>query len=214
MFNEGMRKFVLVFLLLLAIPAMASHIVGGEFELLHISGNNYRLNVILYFDLVNGQPSARDTRITASVYRKRDNMFMGNVILPLITETHVNYTQPACSINSLSTSKITYSSTLVLSPDIYTDPQGYYVAWERCCRNYSITNIYSEDVARNAARFAGQTFYLEFPAVVKNGQPFINSSPQLFPPLSDYACPFRPYYVDFAGIDVDGDSLAYSLITP
>ncbi|HZX74187.1 MAG TPA: hypothetical protein VFE57_07195, partial [Cyclobacteriaceae bacterium] len=209
-----MRKFVLVFLLLLAIPAMASHIVGGEFELLHISGNNYRLNVILYFDLVNGQPSARDTRITASVYRKRDNMFMGNVILPLITETHVNYTQPACSINSLSTSKITYSSTLVLSPDIYTDPQGYYVAWERCCRNYSITNIYSEDVARNAARFAGQTFYLEFPAVVKNGQPFINSSPQLFPPLSDYACPFRPYYVDFAGIDVDGDSLAYSLITP
>ena len=36
----------------------------------------------------------------------------------------------------------------------------------------------------------------------------------MFPPLNDYACPNRPYWVDFAGVDVDGDSLVYSLITP
>jgi hypothetical protein len=62
--------------------------------------------------------------------------------------------------------------------------------------------------------FAGQTFYLEFPPVVKDGQPFINSTPRLFPPLSDYACPNRRYYIDFGGTDDDGDSLVYSLITP
>ena len=69
-------------------------------------------------------------------------------------------------------------------------------------------------IRMSAARAAGQTFYLEFPPVVKDGQPFINSSPRLFPPLNDYACPRKPYYVDFAGVDDDGDSLVYSLVTP
>ena len=67
---------------------------------------------------------------------------------------------------------------------------------------------------RKWGQSAGQTFYLEFPPVIKDGQPFINSSPSLFPPLNDYACPRKPYYVDFAGVDDDGDSLVYSLVTP
>ncbi len=89
--------------------------------------------------------------------------------------------------------------------------------WERCCRNYAITNIISRQPEAGAIidpNAAGQTFYLEFPPVVKNGKPFINSTPHLFPPLSDYACPRKVYYADFAGTDVDGDSLAYSLVTP
>jgi hypothetical protein len=55
---------------------------------------------------------------------------------------------------------------------------------------------------------------MEFPPVIKNGQQFINSSPHLFPPLSDYGCPGRPYYVNFAGVDDDNDSIVYSLTTP
>jgi hypothetical protein len=101
-----------------------------------------------------------------------------------------------------------------LSPETFNDPEGYYVAWERCCRNYSITNIFSDDPSTQTGNSAGQTFLLEFPPVVKDGLPFINSSPRLFPPLNDYACPNKTYYVDFAGVDDDGDSLVYSLTTP
>ncbi|WP_276372949.1 gliding motility-associated C-terminal domain-containing protein [Chryseolinea sp. H1M3-3] len=192
---------------------MASHIVGGEFELVHISGNNYRVNLILYFDKINGSPGARDNSVLATIYRKRDNVFMQNVSFGSPTETNVTYTQPACSRGEIWTSRLVYTTNIVLSDTRYNDPGGYYISWERCCRNYAITNVYSEnpDVS---GRAAGQTFYLEFPAVVKDGAPFINSSPRLFPPLSDYACPRRPYYVDFAGVDDDGDSLAYSLVTP
>ncbi|MEL6537422.1 MAG: gliding motility-associated C-terminal domain-containing protein, partial [Bacteroidota bacterium] len=57
-------------------------------------------------------------------------------------------------------------------------------------------------------------FFLEFPPIVKDGVPFINSTPQLFPPLADYACINRPFYFDFAGSDPDGDSLVYSLNHP
>lgn len=213
-----MKKAFLTFLLLISFPLMASHIVGGEFELIHISGSTYRLNLIIYFDQINGDPGAKDGSATVSIFRKRDNQLMGTVTLvKQLLETNVPYTQPACSSGEIITTKLLYTSTLQLSAANFSDPLGYYVSWQRCCRNYQITNIVSRQPPAGSSNFpdaAGQTFYLEFPPVVKNGQPFINSSPRLFPPLNDFACPTRPYYVDFAGIDDDGDSLVYSLVTP
>jgi hypothetical protein len=207
-----MKKLILTLLLLISFPVVASHIVGGEFELIYVSGTTYRINMILYFDLINGNPDAKDPRVTVSIFRKSDNAKMTDISLPLVSESPVSYTQPSCSNGGLQTKKIVYSSTIDLLSSIYNDPQGYYISWQRCCRNYNIDNIYSQ--APGGSLYAGQTFYLEFPPVVKNGQPFINSSPRLFPPLNDYACPYRLYYVDFAGIDNDKDSLVYSLVTP
>lgn len=208
-----MKKTFLTLLLLISFPLVASHIVGGEFELVHISGSTYRLNLIIYFDQINGAVGAKDASARATIYRKRDKQVMGSVLLQRVDETNVPYTQPACSNGEIITSKILYSNTVILSASEYDDPEGYFVVWQRCCRNYTITNIYSQ-VPGGSNISAGQTFYLEFPPVVKKGEPFINSSPRLFPPLNDFACPFRPYYVDFAGVDDDGDSLVYSLVTP
>lgn len=210
-----MRAVFLVGLFLLAcLSARASHIVGGEFELIYISGNTYRLNMILYFDELNGNPGARDQFVDARIFRKRDNFIMINAIRLFLTSIeNVPYTQPECSSGEIVTTKLIYGININLSPAEFNDPEGYYISWERCCRNYSITNIYSEDPMLGS-RYAGQTFYLEFPPVVKNGEPFVNSSPRLFPPLNDYACPGKNYYVDFAGTDDDGDSLVYSIVTP
>jgi len=214
-----MKKLILTLLLLISFPLVASHIVGGEFELIHISGNNYRLNLIIYFDKINGSPGAKDVGQNsprASIFRKRDHVFIQEVLMNLTEESRVAYTQPECSTGEIITDRLFYTADITLSPDQFSDPQGYYVVWQRCCRNYQIDNIYSVNVTTNPGTsfYAGQTFYLEFPPVVKDGQPFYNSSPRLFPPLNDYACPQRPYYVDFAGVDDDGDSLYYSLTTP
>ena len=54
-----MKKIFLTFLLLISIPVVASHIVGGEFELIHIAGNRYQLNLIIYFDELNGSEGAK-----------------------------------------------------------------------------------------------------------------------------------------------------------
>ncbi|MEJ1241392.1 gliding motility-associated C-terminal domain-containing protein [Chryseolinea sp. T2] len=208
-----MKRILLAILLLISLPSFASHIVGGEFEISHISGNSYRINLILYFDVLNGSSGARDNAITAVIYRKSDNALMRSVSFSNPAESPVQYTQPSCSHGEVVTTKMVYSTTVTLSDSQYSDPAGYYIIWERCCRNYTITNVYSNDPAVSSLA-AGQTFYLEFPPVVKNGTSFINSTPHLFPPLSDYACPRKPYFVDFAGVDDDGDSLAYSLVTP
>ncbi|MEQ8301831.1 MAG: gliding motility-associated C-terminal domain-containing protein [Cyclobacteriaceae bacterium] len=208
-----MKKFLLAILCLCCGELFASHIVGGEFELLHVSGNTYRLNLIIYFDRINGAPGAKDPNATVSIFRKSNDTFISSVVLLLDSESSVDYTQPECSNGEIVTDKLIYTTTLTLDPEVFDEEEGYYVAWERCCRNYTISNIFSQDPASGGVA-AGQTFYLEFPPVVRNGEPFINSSPRLFPPLNDFACPNRPYYVDFAGVDDDGDSLVYSLSTP
>ena len=206
----------ILLLLMLATPIFgkASHIVGGEFELIRIQGFEYKLNLVLYFDQINGLPGAKDLSASVRIFRMSDNARMMDVFLPLILESNVDYTQPSCSHGELITRRLLYSANITLSPNVFNHPQGYYVAWERCCRNYNISNIFSLDPATSSTGWAGQTFYLEFPAVVKDGQPFIDSTPRLFPPLNDFGCPHRPYYTDFGGIDDDGDSLVYSLVNP
>lgn len=193
--------------LLLAVPARATHIVGGELELTHGTGESYTLTLNLYFDAVNGDASLINANLTASIFDKATNSRMLNVAMPLSSNTLVNYNNPACARPSLITRKLVYSKDLTLPAGTYNAPQGYYVALEQCCRNVSIANIVNPG---NAA----QAFYLEFPAVTRNGQPFYDSTPRLFPALADYACRGELFYYDFAGRDADGDSLVYELATP
>ncbi|MET4074811.1 gliding motility-associated C-terminal domain-containing protein [Hymenobacter sp. UYCo722] len=200
---------LLTLLLLLLLPQMASatHIVGGELDLHHTTGNNYTLTLNLYFDAINGQPGAIRPMMVAVIYAKSSNKYIATVRMGKLSDTFVQYTSPACSIGSLSTRKLVYSSTVIIDASQFSDPEGYYIAVENCCRNSSISNIV-------APGNAGQAYYLEFPAVVRNGLPFIDSTPQIFPPLSDYACRGEMFYYDFGGQDPDGDSLAYDMVTP
>ncbi|MEO0334063.1 MAG: gliding motility-associated C-terminal domain-containing protein, partial [Bacteroidota bacterium] len=204
-----MKKCLLFSILCVAFlkTTYATHIVGGEFELRHIEGFQYRLNLIQYFDDVNGNPDAEDDFAVVSIFRKSDNSLVGNFQLNNVSQEFVEYTNPECTIDELSTRRILYTAVIELSPTIYNEPEGYYVVYERCCRNYVTENL-------ELPEETGQTFYLEFPPVTKNGSPFVNTTPILFPPLSDYACINKPFYFDFAGTDPDGDSLVYSLAVP
>ncbi|TRX54311.1 hypothetical protein FNH22_19540 [Fulvivirga sp. M361] len=212
-----MKRYVILFILFAACKAsvFGSHIVGGEFELLHVQDFRYRLNMILYFDRINGEPGAQDPTVTVYFYRKSDNVLVLTRTLNLVTDTQVEYSNPSCDPDNetLSTSRLLYTDVFTLPPESFSDPEGYYISWERCCRNYTITNIQSNDPLGFGIS-AGQTFYLEFPPVTIDGSPFVNSTPRLFPPLSDFACINKLYFTDFGGTDDDGDSLVYSLVTP
>jgi gliding motility-associated-like protein len=198
---------LLLCLFVLSLQASATHIVGGEFEIQHREGYYYRLTLNLYFDDVNGNPDAQDQQVRVRIFDKQTNAFKMDVYMPLRSNTYVNYTDIACTIGELRTRRLIYHQDIYLSPQLYSNLQGYYVVWERCCRNRTINNIVRpEDAA--------QAFYMEFPPVTKNNAPFVNSSPQLFPPLSDYACANDLFYYDFSGTDADGDSLVYDMVTP
>jgi hypothetical protein len=212
-----MKRLLLLILCVVAFTAQAKHIVGGEIELLHISGDLYRINLIYYFDVKNNpnrDPEIEERFITVALFRKWDNVRLTSVRLNYLAPVErVEYSQVHCTTGDIITDRLVYTTTIRLPQKDYNHPQGYYISWQRCCRNYTITNIKSEN-PDDGGQYAGQTFYLEFPPVVKDGKPFINSSPHLFAPLSDYACPRKPYFVDFSGTDDDNDSLVYSLVNP
>jgi len=209
-----MRQFLRFLCLCLVLPftGKATHIVGGEFQLTHQSGFTYEINLTLYFDDINGSPQALDAEVNLHFFRKFDNAFINTVVVNLDNSqgTFVNYTNPRCTTGTavvLSTKIFTYTRLIELTPNLFSHPAGYYVVWDRCCRNNNINNI--DDPGGT-----GQMFYMEFPPVVSNGQPFVNSSPTLFKPLNDYACLGRLFQFDFGGADGEGDSLVYSLTNP
>jgi gliding motility-associated-like protein len=201
--------YILPLLLSHFFTTQATHIVGGEFEVSHLFSNVYRLKLNVYFDNINGNPAAEDPDASVRIFRKSDNALMSTVTLARVSNNQfVNYTNPQCaSLSPLSTRIIVYSLDVSLSPSSFDDPAGYYIVWERCCRNGTISNIQEPG-------FTGQTFYLEFPPIRRNGFSFINSSPTLLKPLNDFACINDLFEFDFSGTDPDGDSLVYSMAVP
>lgn len=201
------QKITILLLLILPFTLKATHIVGGEFSLQYKEGNTYTLRLNLYFDLVNGNAGARDPEATIHIYSKNGDNLMDEYTLPLIRTESVEYTNPECQTPSLQTELLIYELDIELTPDRYNDLQGYYVVWERCCRNDIITNIINSGDA-------GMVFYLEFPPVVRDGSSFINSSPVFGKPKGDYVCANQPFFFEFGATDPDGDDLVYSLVTP
>jgi gliding motility-associated-like protein len=179
---------------------MDIQVVKGQGDFTH------QLNLNLYFDDVNGNPGAIDRTLTVGFFRKRDNFLIDYVTLSLTNNNLISYTNPACvQSNAVRTRLLQYSVLLNLSP--LDDPQGYYVVWERCCRNGVISNIQNPGDA-------GSTFYLEIPPVRINGNNFTNSTPIFKTLTGDYICLNRPFTFEFGATDADGDSLVYSLVTP
>ena len=91
----------------------------------------------LYFDDIYGSPGAEDQTVVVYIFRKRDNALVGNVELPRIGTQFVDYTSPACTRSDLRTRLIRYGINVTF-PQTYNDAGGYYMSWERCCRNAAI----------------------------------------------------------------------------
>jgi gliding motility-associated-like protein len=215
----GMRKgYLYAILILLSIGTVqASHIVGGEFQLKAKRGYNYELVLRMYYDDINAAPGLlnADLTINVAIYKKVPNGFTNPVDIismtrdPNIDFIHYNYNECTdFNQNYVRTRLFTYTKDIFLDPSVYNDPNGYYVVWERCCRNAVITNIQNPDNTGNA-------FYLEFPAVADaGGTRFPNSSPLFHSATGDFPCVGQPFTYDFSAYDLDGDSLTYQLVTP
>ena len=209
-----MRLFKIFILLIFfsSYTSYANHIVGGEIELIHIGDENsfrYQVKLIQYFDCAQTANPGPDNVITYSIFRKADGAFIRNGSMFITNQEFVPYTNPDCAeLVFLCTLKVEYSHEITLDPEDFNDPDGYVIVWERCCRNWATENLVEPG-------WNGMTYTLYFPPVIDaSGKPFVNSSPKLFPPLSDFACVNQLFYIDFAGTDDDGDSIVYSLAAP
>ena len=203
-------KLLLFFLLFFSIQSHATHIVGGEVRLVYLAGGvgeSYKIILNLYFDNINGNPAAEDQSINVGIYSKASRQRVDYFTLTKESQNNIAYLGDICQTGSLSTRIIVYSREVQLNPAIYTSANGYFMVWERCCRNNVITNVSNPNEASNS-------FYSEFPATRQGGAIFRNSAPNLGIPPGDYLCINQPVFVNFGGTDPDGDVLQYSLTTP
>lgn len=205
----GLKKFLILFFFSWALSTRATHIVGGEFQMDHIQGNRYEITLKLIFDQINGNANALDSRITVGIFERFTNRFMGDFTLNLTwNSSPLPPSRPECGTGiTVQNTAYFYRNTVVLSAQNYTYPGGYYMVWQRCCRNSIINNI------RNPGA-TGMVFYLEFPPLGGLNYPGLNSSPVLKAPTTDYACVGRNFTLDFSASDQDGDSLTYEMATP
>jgi len=195
--------------LFLSFFTYATHIVGGGFNMVHNGNYNYSIRLTLYFDGINGSQGAIDAEANFSIYRKSNNAKVRQVAVPLETGTEtIEYDENDCgSAAAIKTNILIYETSILLPPAEFSDAQGYYVMWERCCRNGNITNIISPGGT-------GQTFVMFFPPVSIANQPFINSSPAFKPAPNNLFCINLLNQINFSATDADGDSLVFNLVDP
>jgi gliding motility-associated-like protein len=188
----------------------ANHIVGGELQMQRTgSAGTFEITLIQFWDqnnLIIPTPNTtgnRDSKADLFVYRKKNNNLVEKITVNYVNSHSISYQNKACaSSRSLNTIIGIYKGTVSLSSQRYSDPEGYYIDWERCCRNDDINNI--TEPGDN-----GMVFYLEFPPVS-----VANSSPEFVAPNGQYICSNRPFSMSMAATDADGDELRYSLVTP
>lgn len=206
-------KRLLLFLALLfcfSLSVRASHIAGGNVELVATTKpGQYRLSLNLYIDEASkGSEAVIDPQIYLSIFQQRDNKLKADFLLKFLKKTILVYANPACAQSrGLETSEVKYQGLIQLDPAQYADPAGYYIVWEKCCRNNNVSNI-------DRPAQAGMIYYLAFPALQRNGAAFRNSSPVFLTPNPEYICRDKNFTLPFQATDADGDELRYSLVTP
>ncbi|MGN7885291.1 gliding motility-associated C-terminal domain-containing protein [Dyadobacter sp. 22481] len=209
---KGLRFRLLLFAVLGWFTPLtyANHIVGGELQMKPAGPRGqFEISLIQFWDQNNliiptaDNGGNRDERADLYIYQKSNRRYKATVRLAYLSTEQITYQNRACaSSRSLNTSIGYYKGSIYLDPADYSDPGGYYIVWERCCRNDDINNI--KEPGDN-----GMVFYLEFPPLS-----IPNSSPEFVAPNGSYICANKAFSMGMSATDADGDELRYSLVTP
>lgn len=205
------RLYICTLVGYLPLMASATHIVGGHLEMKALADKpgHFRISLIYFFDELQTVPAAPNALIV--IYRKQDNQLMDSLRIANQTLTNrppVVFANQACATTAkMKISMVRYDGDWQLNPGSYADPAGYYLAYQTCCRNGGAINI-------DKPNRAGYVYYLEFPALIKNGRAVTNSSPTFGTLDGEYICINKPFTFNFNAADTDGDQLRYSITTP
>jgi hypothetical protein len=178
--------------------------MGGGFSLKWISDSTYELTLQVFIDCKHGMTSS-DNAIYPGIFSKSTNerKFLKSIFLfsriRIPFDTSLIHDVPFDECQEVAI----YKDIIILSPELYNDSNGYYIAWERCCRNNEPINI-------DSVSETGITYYLEIPSP----KYLINSTPVFNKYPNKVARKNQPYNTNFLLTDADGDSLVYSLVNP
>src|SRR5688572_28488108 len=204
---KHLKRILFCWFALLGHAGFANHLVGGEFQIRHLNNFMYEIQLNVYGDAANLGAGNEDQFVDVATFSKQNNQLVESFRIPIASTFFVPYNNLQCQSGSIQTKVLQYRIQRNLSPGLYNNPAGYYISWDRCCRNRDIVNIQSPGLT-------GFVFYAEFPAVAQNGAAFNNSSPVLPPMPPDILCSRELYEYSMKATDPDGDQLVYALADP
>lgn len=177
----------------------AFHIAGGDFTYKWLGGNNFEVRLTLYRDCSNPLAADFDDSIKVSVYDRVTNLAANQFVMAVSVIDSLELTESGCvQPPEVCLQYGVYVTTISLADN----PNGYYIVWERCCRNNTINNI-------NLPAEAGMAFYAEIADPALH-----NSSPVFNNIIIPVFCVDQFFRFGFDATDADGDSLVYSLVDP
>lgn len=213
--NAGKRALtgmiaVCTLVLMFSNSAEASHIVGGEITYECLGNNRYRIFLTVYRDCENANPSALFDNPAAIGFFDG----AGQNLINDFTNQGVLYVKP--NLDDTLTTRITsqcfvqgqevcvHTTTYRQDVTLPFRPDGYVIAYQRCCRNSTINNILEPALT-------GATFSVR---VTPEALQECNTSPKFktWPPV--YICANDDINFDHSAIGRSGDSLVYKLVTP
>ena len=205
--NASLLYFIIFLILIFfsSIKVQATHIVGATLNYEYVSGNKYKISVLLYRDCrttVPPIPVAAPGDIRINVRRSDGKTFQLQInktskrILPVPLPDDPCAQPPnvvVCVEEYLYTAEF----------DQFESGFDHYMFFSLCCRNSTITNLAPEQQT--------ETIYTTIPnrAVEAN-----KANAQFINPPPSYVCGGKKVTVPHAATDADGDKLTYSLYTP
>lgn len=187
----------------------ATHIVGGDVRYKYLGNNQYSIRYDVYFDCINGNPSAIQSDATAYIgvfngqtrnlvsgYPKR----IGRQGPKRVVKTNYNCIVVA---PNACVDQYWYEMTFTLPPIT----GGYYISFQRCCRNGSISNLIDPGGT-------GANYWIQIPdsRILSNKKENNSAFFKELPP--NFLCTNTPLKFDHSATDADGDSLVYELYRP
>lgn len=224
------RILLVISVLFFSLFSKATHIIGGYMHYEKISADTYKVTVTVYkdckdyingsgnvvtpmgFDNINGQPpnyaNAPDAVLTvyyAPEGNDPNDMDSTGYYFTDFSVSDVLIDDPDSCRNvpaDVCVQKGIYT-IIVHLPDITED--GFYLSYQRCCRNPSSINV---DVSASSTGIAVAAYIPKTTEFPDNSNPFFVNNPPIAFCLNNMA------EYDLSAQDDDGDSLAYELTTP
>ena len=201
-----MRLFKLVLSIILLFPAVlnATHLIGGEVVYTCLGGDQYEIKVIIYRDCgpANTNGTGFDGSGVITIYDMNNNLVSelshGSVFEEYVVD---EFTDECLTLPpELCVEKGTYTVVTTLP----NNGQGYQIVYQRCCRNNQVLNIVDPGDL-------GSSLVAYIPPISGAA---CNSSPAFdsYPPMA--LCLGSDVEISQSATDIDGDSLAYSLVAP
>lgn len=203
------RQLIICLVFLRVFSADATHIVGGEVTYKYLGSNQYRIRLDLYVDCQFGNPQAISSDATAyiGVFNGQTRNMLGGYpkLINRVGPKRVVKTNYNCIVQAPNAcvDQYWYEATFTLPPIT----GGYFVSFQRCCRNGSIDNLVDPGGT-------GANYWTLIPDVRTLSNKKENNSAVFKELPPNFLCTNTPLKFDHSAVDADGDSLVYELFRP